>query len=107
MVNIGVSTAGGGVQSLEPAVYEQLSTAFFRDIEQFDVEQFQPAEGHYTNYLFVAPWESWHEIVGDRVKIPLEEGGFEFRSPHFRYYTYTGDWHTQDFRSVLTTLTQC
>jgi hypothetical protein len=39
--NIGVSTAGGDVQPLEPAVYEQLSTAFFREIEQFDVEQFQ------------------------------------------------------------------
>jgi hypothetical protein len=94
--NVGVSTAGGDVQPLERAVYEQLSTAFFRDIEQFDVEQFHPAEGHYTNYLFVSPWESWHETVGDRVKIPLEEEGawLEFRSPHIRYYTYTGDWHT-------------
>jgi hypothetical protein len=94
--NIGVSTAGGDVQPLEPTVYEQLSTAFFRDVEQFDVEQFQPAEGHYTNYLFVSPWESWHETVGDRVKIPLEEEGawLEFRSPHIHYYTYIGDWHS-------------
>lgn len=93
--NEGVHMGGGNWQPLERAVYEQLSAKFLRDIEQFDVEQFHPAEGHYTNYLFVPPWESWHEIVGDRVKIPLEgEGWYEFRWPYIRYYTYVGDWRS-------------
>ncbi len=95
--NEGIHTGGGNWQPLERSVYEQLSTEFFRDIEQFDVEQFSPTEGHYTNYLFVPPWESWHETVGDIVKVPLEgEGQYEFRWPYIRYYTYDGDWRSID-----------
>jgi hypothetical protein len=37
---------------LERSMFERLSTTFFQDIEEYDVEQFLPSEGHYTNYLF-------------------------------------------------------
>jgi hypothetical protein len=57
------------------------------------VKQFTPDEGHYTNHLFMPPWETWQESKGEWTIIPLEYGGwYELRWPDLRYYRYSGDW---------------
>ena len=91
--NEGVYDGKGNWQLLEWPTYRELAGRFFEDLEELGASMFLPVEGHYSNYLFIPPWENWHERTGDRVIIPLEqEGWYEFRWPDIRYYHYGGSW---------------
>jgi hypothetical protein len=77
----------GEFRPMERSIFEGLSAAFFQDIEEYDVEQFLPSEGHYTNYLFASPWKS------DLERIPYVNPEFpSVGGPYIRYYTYQGGW---------------
>lgn len=92
--NEGTYDGQGNWQPLERSTYEQSSAQFFAELQdQLHALPFEPIEGHYTNYLFIPPWESWHKPKDGWTKIPLEEGGwYELRWPDIRYYHYGGDW---------------
>jgi hypothetical protein len=91
-----VAYLGDGVwKPLNRSVYEEQAGQFFQELEALGAKQFIPDEGYYTNFLFIPPWETWHEPKpdGDWVTIPLAENRwYEFRWPDIRYYQYDGDW---------------
>jgi hypothetical protein len=79
----------GEWRPMERSMFERLSATFFQDMEEYDVKQFLPSEGHYTNYLFASPWKSELE------RPPYFDPEFpSVGGPYIRYYTYQGDWGT-------------
>jgi hypothetical protein len=73
---------------------------FFSAIGGLGATQFSPPEGHYSNTLFVPPWERWRASKGDRTVIPLAaDSWYEFRWPDIRYYHYAGKW--QDIERLV------
>ena len=91
--NGGIYDKKRNVQLLDKPVYDQLSAAFYRELEQMEATRFFPAEGHYTNYLFIPPWENWQTSIQDRTRIPSESDHFyEYLWPDIRYYHFSGNW---------------
>jgi hypothetical protein len=98
--NEGVYDGKGNWQLLDRTTFDELSMEFFNTLEGLGAAQFSPPEGHYTNALFVPPWESWRISKDDRVAIPLtKDSWYLFRWPDIRYYHYVGKW--QDIEALV------
>jgi hypothetical protein len=91
--NEGVYDGRGNWRPLDRTTFDELSMQFFNALEGLGATQFSPPEGHYSNALFVPPWENWRTSKGDRTVIPLaKDSWYELRWPDIRYYHYAGEW---------------
>ena len=80
--------------------YDEQLAQFFAELEMLSVNRFTPAQGYYTNNLFIPPWRSWHKGDEERTIIPLNNNSwYEFRWPDIRYYSYDANW--EEIRALI------
>jgi hypothetical protein len=85
---------------LERSVFDQQSAELYATLSKLGAQEFVPPEGYYSHEMFIAPWSSHQQILGDQIKIPLRDGSrYEVRWGQVHYYRYEGIW--QKIQAVI------